>query len=106
MPTFPESKPVPWLKRKAHARRKRTPEEIKFYNSAQWRKTAKLYEQHSPLCEECLSKGKETDATGRKGVTDHIKRVKDGGAKYDFENLQRLCNHCHAVKSGKEAHLK
>lgn len=35
---------------------------------------------------------------------DHIKRIEDGGAKWDWSNLQTLCNSCHARKSGQEAH--
>jgi 5-methylcytosine-specific restriction endonuclease McrA len=33
---------------------------------------------------------------------DHIKRLADGGDKYDPANLQQLCHACHARKSAQE----
>lgn len=37
-------------------------------------------------------------------VTDHIVPINEGGAMYDWDNLQSLCTQCHNSKSGKEAH--
>lgn len=37
---------------------------------------------------------------------DHIQRINDGGDRFDENNLQGLCDHCHKVKTGREAHLK
>ncbi len=76
-----------------------------FYNSSKWRKIAKAFERAHPTCAECARQGKTTDATGRKGVTDHIEPMPPvgNGAPYDWNNLQRLCNKCHAIKSGKES---
>ena len=39
-------------------------------------------------------------------VVDHIKPINEGGARYDFTNLQGLCDSCHNKKSGREAHKK
>jgi hypothetical protein len=33
-------------------------------------------------------------------------RIKDGGSRTDFSNLQNLCEHHHAVKSAYEAQIK
>ena len=35
-------------------------------------------------------------------VTDHIKPIIDGGAKFDLSNLQSLCHRHHNRKRGKE----
>lgn len=77
-----------------------------FYNSTAWRRLAKQVERESKgLCEECKRNGRITDATGRKGVTDHIIRVNDRwDLRLQRNNLQRLCNSCHNKKSGREAH--
>ena len=78
----------------------------KFYNSAQWRRLAKQVERETNgLCEECKKAGRLKDATGRKGVTDHIIPIRrDWSLRLTRSNLQRLCNKCHNIKSGKEAH--
>lgn len=33
---------------------------------------------------------------------DHIRPIKDGGARFDLANLQTLCRDCHFRKTGKE----
>jgi 5-methylcytosine-specific restriction protein A len=44
----------------------------------------------------------------RKGVlvpaqmVDHIVPINKGGAPLDLNNLQSLCNHCHAVKTARD----
>ena len=102
-----------WLpQRKPHNRRKAAAAKQKFYNSRTWRKLAKQVESNHPTCQQCKKKGIITDATGRKGATDHILPCFDAHnifieeRAYDIENLQRLCTKCHAIKSGKEAHYK
>ena len=35
-------------------------------------------------------------------MVDHIKPINKGGSKLDIDNLQSLCNRCHALKSAKE----
>lgn len=35
---------------------------------------------------------------------DHITPINEGGDRYDFNNLQGLCDKCHNKKSGREAH--
>ena len=74
--------------------------DYKFYNSSRWRKVAKLYRSKYPLCVKCLAEDVTKEAT----VTDHIKRLKDGGNPFDFDNLQSLCAFHHNQKSGLEAH--
>lgn len=71
-----------------------------FYLTPQWRKTRNAYINANPLCEMCLKAGRVTPGE----VVDHITPIIDGGAKFDFSNLQTLCNDnsphkCHRVKT-------
>lgn len=83
-----------------------TKEAKKFYNCKQWKATRKAYIVNNPFCEQCEKGGLLTDATGRKGVVDHIKPWQEGGSKFNTKNLQTLCNRCHYIKSGKEGARK
>ena len=78
----------------------RTAKNSKFYNSRHWRKHAKAFLNKNPLCVHCAEDGKVVAAK----VVDHIKRIEAGGDKWSYSNLQGLCEHHHAVKSGKERH--
>lgn len=69
-----------------------------FYNSKSWRKASAHQRAIEPLCRECKKKGKLTPAQ----MTDHIIPITQGGALFDIENLQSLCNRCHAVKRNEE----
>jgi len=71
------------------------------YNDRLWRKLRLIVLAESPLCARCEIMGVVKAAT----VVDHIVRAKDGGDFYERQNLQSLCTSCHAVKSGREAHL-
>lgn len=77
----------------------------KFYNSKAWRRTARAYaESVHYLCEQDLDDGILTDTSARwAGVTDHIIPINEGGAKFDYRNLQRLSRVNHDAKSGREA---
>lgn len=83
--------------RKAHANRRN---DNSFYQLSAWRKASHAYRKAYPLCAECERQGRTTPAQ----MVDHIKPLADGGAAFDWNNLQALCNQCHAIKSGKEAH--
>ena len=69
-----------------------------FYNSPEWIKVRKQKLAMYPLCEECKKNGTFVKAT----LVDHITPIKQGGAKFDFNNLQSLCWSCHSRKSIKE----
>jgi 5-methylcytosine-specific restriction protein A len=101
MPTIRKSKPAKWSKpRKQFARRKESNQ--KFYNSKAWRTTRKLFLQNNPVCVEC----EKIDILKAADMVDHIKPINEGGAEFDFRNLQPLCHHHHNRKSGREAHKK
>ena len=69
-----------------------------FYKTPEWRKARKLQLARQPLCEECLKAGKFVKAT----MVDHIVPIKQGGDKFNQDNLQSLCWSCHSRKSAKE----
>jgi SPP1 gp7 family putative phage head morphogenesis protein len=56
-----------------------------------WRKIANELKRKVGKCQKC---GKKSDLT-----VDHIKRLKDGGAKYDRKNLRVLCRACNGRMS-------
>jgi len=70
----------------------------KFYQSRQWRELRKLKLEQTPLCEECFRHGRTTPAQ----MVDHIVPINKGGAPLDINNLQSLCNQCHAVKTARD----
>lgn len=65
----------------------------KFYSTAAWRRTRAWVLNHEPLCRLC---GAVAD------MVDHIAPLHEGGDPTDLENLQPLCNPCHAAKRGRE----
>jgi 5-methylcytosine-specific restriction protein A len=102
MPNKPTRKQRPW-------QRKRVPQQRSvdmswYYNDTRWRKYSKSFKERYPFCLKCEELGKVSATV----YTDHIKRLRDGGA-IDLnilkdEDFQPLCTNCHASKSGKEAH--
>ncbi len=54
-----------------------------------------LYLKRHPLCEPCHRKGHTTAAQ----MVDHTVPIMDGGAIYSFDNLEAMCNRCHARKT-------
>lgn len=70
------------------------------YNTQQWRNVRELVLQQQPLCQACEAVGLLTLAQ----MVDHIKPVRLGGEFWDRDNLQPLCNSCHASKSARERH--
>ncbi len=66
----------------------------RFYNSKAWRKLAAIQIKREPLCAECLKAGRITPAQ----IADHIYPIREGGQKYDIDNLQSLCRACHNKK--------
>lgn len=71
-----------------------------FYLSTRWRKTSKLYRKHNPVCEckECEQLGRVLPAE----CVDHIIPIKEGGAKFDWDNLQSMSWSCHTRKTRTE----
>lgn len=100
MPTILKTKRRPWQpERTVQARRINANSE--FYRSTVWRKLRAHKLHINPICEECNKHGRITPAV----MVDHITPINKGGGRLDMGNLQSMCNHCHNIKSGKEAHL-
>lgn len=54
--------------------------------------------EQQPMCEECERRGRLTPAQ----MVDHIVPINKGGTPLDMDNLQSLCNACHARKSAQD----
>jgi 5-methylcytosine-specific restriction enzyme A len=100
MPTIPKGNPKrPWhQEHKGHDARRQRNDQI--YNSRRWRHLRQLHLADHPLCTVCAVLGKTEPAR----VVDHIKPINRGGQPWDRNNLQSLCDHHHAQKSGRERH--
>lgn len=66
-----------------------------FYNTPTWRKCRLVILKQEPCCRQCAKNEIVTPAQ----MVDHIIPMAIGGAPLDPENLQPLCNSCHAAKS-------
>ena len=73
-------------------------EELGFYRSAAWRSARAALLREEPLCRACRAGGRLAPAT----VVDHVRPIKDGGARFDPANLQPLCAPCHNRKTARE----
>ena len=56
-----------------------------------WAKVRKRYLNRHPLCERCEDKGLIVPAV----LVHHIKRIVEGGALLDNDNLMSACRECH-----------
>ena len=72
--------------------------DTQWYRQVRWRTVRALHLQGEPLCRTCKSEKRLTPAV----MVDHIVPVKAGGQRYDEDNLQSLCDSCHAKKSQSE----
>lgn len=63
----------------------------------QWLKFRARYIIDHPLCTDCLSTDQITPAR----EVHHIHKLRDGGAKFDINNVMALCSSCHAKRTGK-----
>ena len=72
--------------------------EVGFYQSAAWRAVRAAFLREHPLCARCGGRGRVVAAM----VADHVLPLKDGGARFDWTNLQALCVSCHNRKTAGE----
>lgn len=96
MPTIPKGKRPVWAGERKAFERMAKPNQA-FYNSAAWRACAKAHKAAHPLCIN------HATCKGTAYITDHVLPINEGGAWYDFNNLQSLCKRCNAIKTGKQA---
>ena len=99
MPYLPSTKKYKWMRTIAKDRNKSysRPELAKLYNTTRWRKLRAYWVKHNPLCVICY----KNNIINEVDVVDHIKEISDGGAMYDVNNLQSLCDRCHRIKTNK-----
>ncbi len=69
-----------------------------FYQSAAWRAVRAAFLRAHPLCVGCETHGRVVAAF----VADHVQPVKEGGARFEWSNLQALCVSCHNAKTAGE----
>jgi 5-methylcytosine-specific restriction enzyme A len=87
--------------RRHDEQRRRDPEyqaRRRIYNSSLWQHTRKHFLAAHPLCEQCKRDGKVRAAAH----VDHMLPLAEGGAPYDWANLQALCAPCHSEKTAAE----
>lgn len=60
---------------------------------SRWRKVRAIKMATTPLCERCEKQGR----TRAGDMVHHIQPLNEGGARLDMDNLQTLCNPCHAA---------
>lgn len=101
MPTIPKPERKKYLPPRVTQGRRLHTNSV-FYQSQAWRRCRHAYLAEHPLCAECEKQGRVAAAR----VVDHIRPINEGGDKFDFDNLQGLCDKCHNKKSGREAHKK
>ena len=98
MPTLPKGKNRPWIPEKP--KHMREVDNASFYNSKRWRALRNYFIQKNPVCAQCKRDGTIKGAQ----CVDHIKPISQFGmgVATDINNLQSLCNSCHAKKSSRE----
>ena len=97
MPVIKKTRRRPWMPERKPFEGYRH-HNTQFYQSTPWRKLRKMKLDQDPVCEICRKQGKLTPAQ----MVDHIVPINKGGAPLDLDNLQSLCNACHAVKSARD----
>lgn len=72
-----------------------------FINSPPWQKlppiNGKAYSNH--YCAPCWKEGKITEMH----TVDHQERIKAGGSRTDYRNMESQCKRHHAIKSAQES---
>ena len=79
--------------------------QVKFYQTPIWKiRREQVLERDEYLCQECLRRGILTPLRVHKRdyAVDHIIPINQGGHPTDMDNLESLCEPCHAKKSAKE----
>lgn len=64
---------------------------VKTYDTTRWKRVRSDFLYKNPLCEECLKIGIIKAAE----LVHHRIPIKNGGAEYDYSNLEAICHECH-----------
>lgn len=68
-------------------------DEKRFYGTQAWKLARAAVLREEPLCRTCGELA---------ALVDHIQPVKQGGSALERDNLQPMCDHCHAIKRQSE----
>lgn len=83
---------------------------LKYYNTKSWKETREYYKSLHPLCERCLEKGKikEAEAIHHKfsPFAEGLTEAERMELLLDVDNLEALCNKCHAEEHNLIKHNK
>ena len=78
----------------------RSKESAKVYQSSKWKKLReKVLIRDGFQCVKC---GKVVGIKPKDHAVDHVVELKDGGAAFDINNLELLCQSCHSTKTAEE----
>jgi len=91
-----------WTHRDYGRARRTFDAELSFYKSMAWQQCRAAYLRAHPVCVTCRARGMTIAAV----VVDHMVPIKDGGARFDWSNLQSLCVPCHNRKTATETALR
>lgn len=73
------------------------------YNTTRWKNLrVEVLKRDRGLCVRCFANNRIEKGT----VCDHIIEISDGGAIWDINNLQLLCQSCHNKKTAEQAKLR
>jgi 5-methylcytosine-specific restriction protein A len=97
MPRIPKNRRRPWIAKAKKYAKDYGNEDSSWYRSKEWRKLRLMILQNEPLCRECSAVAE---------MVDHIRPIKEGGARLDPENLQPLCHSCHNRKRAQEGNRR
>lgn len=90
---------MPYKAPKAHERKKRRdarPSATRRGYGGTWRRMRRMVLVRHPLCADCLTAGRVTQATD----VHHVIAKRDGG-KDALDNLEALCHSCHSKRTGR-----
>ncbi len=76
----------------------------KVYNSKRWNTARKNVIINALF--KCALCGDTVGVKPKDHAVDHIKEIRDGGSKYEYNNLQLLCTYCHGRKTAKEVRAR
>ena len=100
-----KKRPNPWNPERKRGYADPSRKSNAFYNQNRWKTASRRWRDNHPECSVVTCRELVSTVTGqrRRGGTDHIIPIEQGGAGFDKRNYQSLCTSHHAKKSLLEA---